>query len=106
MREIFNSPIEQVKGYNVLPAPVFDVRLILANLGVPVNLDAEVIARLLPIHLTFGNAEKILDTHFVTARNFKESDACRCIFLLTDPVGDRVVSWTPGKVTDSLNLFW
>ena len=104
MREIFNSPIGQRSGYNVLPAPVFDVRLVLANFGVPVNLDAEVIARLLPVHFTLGNAEKVLDTHFVTTRNFEEGDACRCILLLTDPVGDRVVRWAPGKVTDALNL--
>ena len=36
------------------------------QLGVAVNLDAEVVARLLPVHLAVSNAEQILHTHLVS----------------------------------------
>ena len=36
------------------------------QLAVAVHLDAEVVARLLPVHLAVSNAEQILRSHFVS----------------------------------------
>lgn len=93
-------------GDGVLQAPVFDVRFVLADFGVTIHFNAEVITRFLPIHFTIGYAEEILHANFVTARNLKEGNTGWSILLFTHPIGDGIISWTPGKVTNTLNLKW
>ena len=47
--------------------------------GVPVDLDAEVVARLLPVHLAAGHAEQVLDTHLVSRRKLEQHHSSRHI---------------------------
>lgn len=84
--------------------PIFDVGFVLADLGVTVHLDAKVIARLLPIHFTVGNAKQVLNPNFVSAGYLQQGDTGRCILLLTHPIGNRVVCGAPGEIPNTLNL--
>ena len=93
------------KHYKWSQVPVFDVGLVLADFGISVDFHAQVITRFLPVHFTIGYAEQILYTNFIATGEFKKCDTSGCILLFTNPVRNRVICWTPGKIADSLNLW-
>ena len=101
----WNLLLAHMEYFHVVIDPaVFDVRFVFAKFDVAIDFDAQVVTRLLPVHLTVGNAEQVLNTRFIAARNFQEGHSGRCVLLFSHPVGNCVVGWTPSKVSDTRHL--
>ena len=75
--DLFPSHVE---NFEVAVEPgVLGLVALTLEFGVPVDLDAEVVARLLPVHLTAGHAEQVLDTHLVSRRKLEQHHSSRHI---------------------------
>ena len=76
----WNLFFSHVENFEVAVEPgVLGLVALALEFGVPVDLDAEVVARLLPVHLTASHAEQVLDTHLVSRRKLEQHHSSRHI---------------------------
>merc|ERR1719232_1301678 len=78
--------------------------LLLAQLVVAVDLDAEEVSALLPVHSAIGDVEEVLDAHLVAGGHFDQGDTSRYIFVFGHPVTEDVLRWRPCKISHAGHL--
>lgn len=84
---------------------VFNLVLLLHLLGfgITVDLDAQVVSVLLPVHLAVRHVEQVAYTQLPTAWDLNQCHTCRGVGLLWYPVGNDVVGWGPAEVSAQSN---
>ena len=81
-----------------LAIPFFPSRL------VPIYFNTEIVPALLPVHLTVGHGEQVLDAQRLAWRQLDDGDARRDVLVLRRPVRDDVVGRGPGEIGQSLDF--
>ena len=60
--------------------------VLVQNLVVAINLDAEEVSTFLPMHSAVGYVEEVLDAYFVAGGYFYQGDTCWYILVFGHPV--------------------
>ena len=70
----------------------------LLGLGVAINLDTQVVAILLPVHLAVSHVEKVFDAEFLTTWHLNEGHSSGDILLFRHPVSNDVIRGRPREI--------
>ena len=89
-----NLLLSHVKHFKVeVQASILDLLLFTTHLAVAVNLNAKVVASLLPVHLAVCHVEQVLDSDLVSWWDFEQGNSSGNIFVLGDPISWNILQF-------------
>lgn len=86
---------QMVLAYTVFKL-VFLINLL--GLGVAIDLDTQVVAILLPVHLAVSHVEEVFDAEFLTTWHLNEGHSSGDILLFRHPVSNDVIRGRPREI--------